>query len=53
MNSSLKVFLQLLFVIVLDIIVVGWIYIESEKWKSIQAAAKAKDPTYQAAPDTH
>lgn len=39
MNSFVRVGLQFLFVIVLDAAVVGWIYIESEKWKSIQAAA--------------
>ena len=42
MNKYVLILLQILFVIILDGLVVGWIYIESEKWKEIQAAEAAE-----------
>jgi hypothetical protein len=46
MNKFLVFMAQVFFVLILDGLVVGWIYIESEKWKEIQghAAAEAAEP---------
>ena len=42
MNKFVKILAQFLFVILLDVLVIGWIYIESEKWEGIKAAAAAE-----------
>ena len=42
MNTFLRVVAQIAFVVVLDALVVGLIYYESEQWKVIQANAKAE-----------
>ena len=42
MNKYVKILAQFLFVIILDVLVVGWIHIESEKWEGIKAAAAAE-----------